>query len=594
MGETRIHDKHTLSSQLSERAPSPGSRARGGHGSGAWGSVIADDRRVLARIRTGSKVDARGGLAIARLLDTAWRAEASEALQRLTAVRADFAGLAYATGLLASVSGDDNAAVEWLTRAQALLHPRDCVLGARIAFELGYLYAARGERHVADVVHAWGRALDGGAGAADVVHLEALIETLTGNHTHARALYHEAIRRAANALTPRSLVLALSNLAVSLTHTDPHESAHLSGLALATHRSHHLQPQAEPAVRNILGYALICCGDLREAARVLKSTAVDAHSMGLQQIGLYARFNLAIVDEIQGRAPRAHSELRAIAEGSTRSGLTELIGWCRIRMAWLKLVLGRATPSGALIDGLALREAQIPAAAMIHALAARRAGKLRTAAVGLRRVINDYRTRGDDLGTFGGLLWLGAVENDAGRTSAAARAVNEALTIGQSHDFRLATNFWAAELVALARTLAPPELRDYATRLIPPARPRPEASSSSRVQVSRDGSVWVDGIPVTLERWRLGRTGSKVLRRLFVALVVAYPSALRRDELTDFMWPDSEGDRAVTNLYAAVNDLRAVVADVPGVAVVSRDGAYAVAFGSNVEITEGRSVASRP
>lgn len=555
---------------------------------------MADDRRIVKGIPTDIVVDGRAALAVARLLDTKWRDEAEAALQRVTEESPQFAGLAYAIGLTASASGDTDAAVDWLTRAQSVLEPADRGLGARIAFELGYLYATRG-RHVAEVVLAWGQGLDGGAGAdaADVIHLAALVATLAGDHARARALYHEAVRRASDALTPRSRVLALSNLAVSLTHTDPKESAHLSGLALATHRSHHLHPRAEPAMRNILGYALICCGELRDAARVLRSAADDAQALGLQQIALYSRFNLAILDEIQGRAARSRSELRAIAEESARTGLNELVGWCQIRLAWLELLLGDATAAPALLDGLSLREAQIPAAAVMHALLARRGGRLHTAAVALRRVIEDYRGRGDDLSSFVCLLWLAAVEQDAGRAPAAAKTVYEALTVGQNHAFRLATNWWSFDLITLARELAPPELRDYAAHLVGPATPPAESSSSSRVEVSRDGSLSVDGSALPLERWRLGRTGSKVLRRLFVALVAAHPSALRRDELTDFMWPESEGDKAVTNLYAAVNDLRAVVADVPGVAVVSRDGAYALVFGPNVEIVDDRAAAGR-
>lgn len=244
---------------------------------------------------------------------------------------------------------------------------------------------------------------------------------------------------------------------------------------------------------------------------------------------------------------------------------------------------------------MGLQESQIPAAGVIHALVARRAGRLRTAAVSLRRLVGDYRDRGDDLSTFACLLWVAAVEHDAGRTSAAAKAANEALTIGQSHGFRLATTCWSGELVVLARRLAPPELRDYAESLIAPTTPATEVSSSSRVQISRSGALSVDGSLLAPERWRVGRTGSKVLRRLFVALVAAYPSALRRDEITDFMWPESEGDRAVTNLYAAVNDLRAVVADVPGVTVASRDGSYALVFGPNIEIVDrGPNTASGP
>ena len=65
-----------------------------------------------------------------------------------------------------------------------------------------------------------------------------------------------------------------------------------------------------------------------------------------------------------------------------------------------------------------------------------------------------------------------------------------------------------------------------------------------------------------------------MLRRLFARLVAAHPHAVSRDELADELWPESEGDKAVRNLYAATKDLRRVLASARGVRLVARGGTY--------------------
>ena len=41
------------------------------------------------------------------------------------------------------------------------------------------------------------------------------------------------------------------------------------------------------------------------------------------------------------------------------------------------------------------------------------------------------------------------------------------------------------------------------------------------------------------------------------------------------LWPESDGDRARQNLFAALNDLRRLVDAVPGLAIATEDGRYA-------------------
>jgi len=102
------------------------------------------------------------------------------------------------------------------------------------------------------------------------------------------------------------------------------------------------------------------------------------------------------------------------------------------------------------------------------------------------------------------------------------------------------------------------------------------------VEVNGD-EVRVAGVPLPPDAWQR-RSGARVLRRLFGLLVGAHPRVLSRDVLADELWPESEGDKAVRNLYAATKDLRRVLAAAPGLRVVARGGGYAVDAEPNVRI----------
>jgi two-component SAPR family response regulator len=147
----------------------------------------------------------------------------------------------------------------------------------------------------------------------------------------------------------------------------------------------------------------------------------------------------------------------------------------------------------------------------------------------------------------------------------------------------VSTSWWAPEIVAVAQEHAPAELADVAERLL--AAPGSARAAPQRVTlVSRDGAVTVDGRPLEDAAWRQGRSGSGVLRRYFRALVSAYPASLARDELADLLWPESEGDKAVRNLYDATKDLRRVLGALPGVRLEVAEGAYRLVLGAGSRV----------
>jgi hypothetical protein len=201
----------------------------------------------------------------------------------------------------------------------------------------------------------------------------------------------------------------------------------------------------------------------------------------------------------------------------------------------------------------------------------------------LLELIRTYGEKDDELDRFVALLWLAALYRSSGRDALARRSCNEACALGQSHGFRVATNFWDAELATTARACAGPEYADFVAGLIgadAPARPRPRPT----VVIASDGAIVIDGAPLADDAWRQGRTGRRQLRRLFDTLRAAYPSAIERGQLADLLWPDSDGDRSIANLYAAMNDLRHVLSAAPGVTLRVRDGTYALELSDTARI----------
>jgi tetratricopeptide (TPR) repeat protein len=506
-----------------------------------------------------------------------------EVIARLTSLApnaiAESAGLSYLAGMAAALNADQNGAIRHLLRAQALAE--EPALTARIAFELGYLYLSRAEHAAADATLLRAHDGKGQIAAPDIDHLRALIADASGNYREAREAYRSAISRSSQALTRVTQVLALTNLAVSLNHRDPRESVSLCGLALATMDAEQLHPQIRPSVRNVMGYALACLGELELARQALEGTRKDARELKQPRIELYAMFNLAIVDELEGHGADAIAALEDVSERARRAELAALDGWTVIRRAWLRARDGDIDGAHALVSerfGAHTPVAYTDALHMLHAIEdvhAHNYGRARSTLLELARVYGD---KDDELDRFVALLWLATLYRSSGRDALARRSCNEACALGQAHGFRVATNFWDAELATTARAFGAPEYAEFVAGLISgaaPAQPRPRPI----VVIASDGTIVLDGTPLSDDVWRQGRTGRRQLRRLFDALYAAYPSAIERGQLADLLWPDSDGDRSIANLYAAINDLRHVLSAVPGVTLDVRDGTYALDLG---------------
>jgi hypothetical protein len=341
------------------------------------------------------------------------------------------------------------------------------------------------------------------------------------------------------------------------------------------------------ALDNTMGYALLCAGDIVGGQLKLRQALAEARRVGRRRVELYAQFNLAIVAELGGDLASAATELAAVGQAAARAGLDDLARWSAIRSAWLD------ARSGDRERGLARLRTTFPAAvpvaykdtvATLRALLDLDGPRAAGARAELAKLAATYDARGDELTAFAVTLWVARVDAKAGRVSAARRNVASACDIGSRRGFRIATNWWTSEIVDVARRHAPAEFAEYAAGLIaPPGIGAPLATPD--VRLARDGAIQVNGAPFDEAGWRSGRTGSRVLQRYFRALVAAYPAALGRDELADLLWPDSEGDKAVRNLYASTNDLRRVLASVPGVSLAVVDQRYRLDIASHVRLS---------
>jgi tetratricopeptide (TPR) repeat protein len=550
-----------------------------------WVTRLRADHRLLARHTTGRAPRAALIAAAPRLADSHHAEELEAALAGMHGD--DGAELALARGRRALVHDRSDEALRWLTQAQARATASAPAVVARIAFLLGSTYIAGNELVAADSVLAWAEGLLGrrSTTSPDLLHLRALIAEGRGQREEAMALYREVLKRANVALTPLTRVLATRNLAEALAHSQPHESSALYGLALAVLDADELDAAMRCVIDNGMGYALLCGGDVDGARLKLGQALTEARRVASPRAELYAKFNLAIVDELGGDLGKSAAGLRAVEVEADEHQVGGLAGWARIRLAWLKLRAGdreaarltlrRAFPStpaavyrdaltalGAILD---LEEPRSPSRSKLNALAAA------------------YRDRGDALTDFTLTLWVAHIDAAGGRSAAARKNVARACALGSERGFRAGTNWWGSELVAVARAHAPAEFGAFVDRLIaPPAAP--SSSDARPVVVSRDGDLSLDGTMHDASLWRIGRSGSGVLRRYFRALLSAYPAALLRDEVADLLWPASEGDKAVRNLYAATQDLRRVLAALPGVRLEVAEGTYRLNLAGNVRL----------
>lgn len=508
-------------------------------------------------------------------------------LARISERAAPTAELALALGRRCLVQDHPAEALQWLVRARSLATAGSPLVVARIAFLLGAIHLGRDESVATDAVLAWAEGVLGrkAEASADVAHLRALLAEQRGEREAALALYRRVLQRASVALTPMTQVLAMRNLAAALAHSRPRESAGLYGMSLAVLEADELDAATRCAIDNGMGYALLCTGDVEGARLKLDQARTEARRVGSERVEIFARFNLAIVDELCGDLSGAAARLLDVARDAEAQQLDELLGWTRIRRAWLHLrSRDRAAAAAALRESFAgaPRSEHRDAIATLKALLAltERPAPSRAELAALAAA---YGERDDALTEFTLMLWIARADATGGRIAAARRSVARACVLAADRGFRLGTSWWSPELVSVARELAPAEYADVADDLI--AAPGAQGGErAAEVALARDGGVAIDGRPIPDAAWRQGRSGSGVLRRYFRALVSAYPAPLGRDELADLLWPESEGDKAVRNLYDATKDLRRVLTAIPGVRLEVVEGTYRLGFAPNVRL----------
>lgn len=540
----------------------------------------ADRVRPCAQSRQTGEPDTRPGVeevadsiaALPALVDSPARSAARQRLAEMGRSELEArAETAYAAGVLAVNDRDFESAITWLVRAQSIVDPSQQALIARIAFELGYVHLARAEVVTTEAVIAWAEALLGehAAVASDLLQLRALVADRLGDYRAAIALYRGAIARSGRALTPQTRVLAMANLAVALEHRNPAESVSLCNLCIAMLETGRVHPGVAPAILNIKGYSLICQGDLA-AARTALGRAVTMAGSDNHTIRAFGSFNLAIVDELAGNPVSARTRLEALARDRAAEPANEFVGWIHVRLAWLDVLDERPAAAEARLQkafGAHTPAAHATSISIVLALIALSQGNASNARAELTRLAATARERGDLLTAFTLNLWCAVVEHRGGRQQAALRAVTAAHAIGHEAGFRVSPNWWSEELGRTARRVARAEQRSFFDGLLGPTLDGRRTSSPASVHIESTCSIAIRGRPLGDDAWREGRTGRRVLQRYFGALVAAHPASLERQALCDELWPDSDGDRAVANLYAATNDLRRVLAAVPGVRV---------------------------
>ena len=549
-----------------------------------WVKQLSSDRAALAKVAAGKRV--RGfAPAAARLADSQYARELDGVLPALDAP--DDLDLALARGRRALVHERTDEALRWLVKAQSLASARVPLAVGRIAFLLGAIHLGRDEEVASDAVLAWAEGLLGTKtdANADVLHLRALLEERRGEREAATAIYRRVLQRGNAALTPMTRVLALRNLAAMLAHTFPRESAGLYAMALATLDAEELDDAVRAAIDNGMGYTLLPIGDIDGARLKLDQAQNEASRIGHERIRIFASFNLAIADELRGEM-RASSERLALLEREAHAiHLDELAGWTWIRRAWLELRGGRRDEAKRILRSAfppTPRSEHREAIATLDALIALDDQPAASRGT-LGKLVTRYERRGDALSAFTLALWVALIDARTGRAAAARRGVSRACASGKERGFRLGTSWWAPELASLARELAPPESSEFAHQLIAVGEGT-QGDARPDVAISRDAAVSVGGRALDDAAWREGRSGSGVLRRYFRVLLSAYPAQLDRDELADLLWPESEGDKAVRNLYDATKDLRRVLARVPGTRLDVTEGRYGLALDRNVTL----------
>lgn len=486
--------------------------------------------------------------------------------------------LLFAAGRRALLRGERDHARVWLTRAQSRATRRTPeALRARLTFELGCVLLDEGGTEAAESVIAWAESFSRRP-SSDVLHLRALIADRRGERTDAIASYRQAIARAGSALSPLSRVLELRNLAESLAHESPAESLTMYRHALETLRARDLDPRLAPALHNGLAYAAICAADLDLAERELGAASRDAIRLGIPLMHAYALYNRSIVAELRDNLDGASAAIVQAREVSERAKLRDLVAWCGIREAWLGLkrkdrpAADRAAASARKLSG----EAQAEALATLDAMFTLVDGDHLNAAKLFGELANGYLARSDAVTAVALLLWRSVGYRRGNALKGAKAAAREACALRRHGPVRVSPSWWAREILDAARIdggeRCAEDLLGTTTGILDVARAKVDVTASE---------IAIAGKPIPDDAWRR-RSGARVLRRLFALLVEAYPSGISRDELADRLWPESEGDKAVRNLYAAMKDLRRVLTAAPGLRAVARGGDYTLETDDNV------------
>ena len=493
-------------------------------------------------------------------------------------------GVLFAAGRRALLRGERDDARAWLTRAQSRASRRTPeALRARLAFELGCVLLEDGGTEAAESVIAWAESFSRRP-SSDILHLRALIADRRGERTEAIAFYRRAIAKARTALSPLSRVLELRNLAEALAHQSPAESLTMYRHALETLRAHDLDPRLAPALHNGLAYAAICAADFELAERELDAAARDALRLGIPLMRAYAIYNRSILFELRDDIDAATHAIGEAREQSESARLRDLVAWCWIRESWLALkrkdraAADRAAGSARKNSG----EAQAEALATLDAIFTLLDGDHLDAAKLFGELANGYLERSDIVTAFALLLWRSVAYRRGNAPKGAKAATREACALRRRGPLRVSPSWWARELVGAARVdggeRCAEDLLETTAGILDVTHAKVEVTAAE---------IAIAGKPIPDEAWRR-RSGARVLRRLFGLLVEAYPSGVARDELADRLWPESEGDKAVRNLYAAMKDLRRVLIAAPGLRAVARGGDYALETDGNVVMRRGK------
>ena len=285
-----------------------------------WRDVVAADVRRLA---AGPPARIDCWYAAARLFDTSHRALVEGLIRAAPRDQiAANASLSYVAACMAENEGRLSDALCHFTDAWSLRSPDDFRLTARVAYESCFLELMRSNRmaaeSIADAARAYfARSLEI---VPDLELINALMADHAGDRVEAIAHHRLAIRHAANALTPATLIRAQVNLAVALEHVEPSEAVALCEHALRSLESEGLNERMRPGILNVYAYALLC------ASR--PASAFSSHSIARSP------WNWSAIGSVLLRSSRWSATSRGgRASSSSRRGRAFALRGCSL--AWV-------------------------------------------------------------------------------------------------------------------------------------------------------------------------------------------------------------------------------------------------------------------